>query len=274
MNAEETRRARHAVEVVPDPASVATRAAEWLIGQIAHAVAKRGRAVIALSGGSTPRALYERLALHPWCDRVAWEAVHVFWGDERFVGARDDASNAKMAKDALLDQVALPAAHVYRIPPDLTPAVGDVESKLVRAQDAAALYATSLHAFYGGTQLADERPFFDVVLMGLGDDGHTASLFPDSPALDERDRWVVATRKDDDAAAPVRITLTYPVLESAHAMLFLVEGAAKTTVLRRALDGDAALPAARVRPVGGTLWIVDQAAADLPSVQADHPRHT
>ena len=250
----------HAVEVVPDAASLATRAAEWLIEQINHAVARRGRAVIALSGGSTPRALYQRLAQHPWCDRIAWQQVHVFWGDERFVGEHDDASNAKMAREVLLDRVELATAHLYPIPHDTTPTVGDAASKLLRADAAASLYATSLHAFYGSAALVDERPLFDVVLLGIGDDGHTASLFPDTPALDERERWAVAVQTGS-ADAPVRITLTYPVLQSTHALLFLAAGAGKRDIVRRALDNDESLPAARVRPVGGTLWIVDAAAA-------------
>ena len=250
------RKLRHAVEVVPDAESVATRAAEWLIEQIAHAVSKRGRAVIALSGGSTPRALYERLAKHPWCDRIQWDLLHVFWGDERFVVADDAASNARMARDALLDRVDIPASHVYTIPLDGNASSDDVDATFTRAKAAAALYETTLHAFHGGARLGDSKPFFDVVLLGLGADGHTASLFPGTDALDEREHWVAAV-KTDSATAPIRITLTYPILESTHAVAFLVSGEAKREVARRVLDGDESLPAARVHPIGGTLWIMD-----------------
>ncbi len=253
-------RLRHAVEVVPDAGSVATRAAEWLIEQIAHAVSKRGRAVIALSGGSTPRALYERLAQHPWCDRIQWEAVHVFWGDERFVAVDDTASNARMAREALLDRVDIRASHVYTIPSDEGTANADVGGVFARAQSAAALYETTLHAFYGGTRLGDSKLFFDVVLLGLGENGHTASLFPGTDALDEHEHWVAAV-ETDDSTAPIRITLTYPILESTHAVAFLVAGEAKREVARRVLAGDESLPAARVHPIGGTLWIMDEAAA-------------
>ena len=254
------RRLRHAVEVVPDAGSVATRAAEWLIEQIAHAIAKRGRAVIALSGGATPRALYERLAQHPWCDRIQWDAVHVFWGDERFVAADAATSNARMARAALLHHVDIRASHVYTMPPDEDAANADIEAAFTRAQNAAALYETTLHAFYGGTRLGDSKLFFDVVLLGLGENGHTASLFPGTDALEERAHWVAAV-KTDDAAAPIRITLTYPLLESTHAVAFLVTGESKRAIARRVLDGDETLPAARVHPVGGTLWIMDEAAS-------------
>ena len=253
------RKLRHAVEVVPDAESLATRAAEWLIEQIAHAVAKRGRAAIALSGGSTPRALYELLARHPWCDRIAWDALHVFWGDERFVAAENPASNARMVREALLDRVEIPASHVYAMPLDEDSSSDGVDAAFRRAKQAAALYETTLHAFYGSARLDDSRPFFDVVLLGLGEDGHTASLFPGTDALEERAHWVAAV-ETGNATAAIRITLTYPILESTHAVAFLVAGEAKREIARRVLDGDESLPAARVRPIGGTLWIMDESA--------------
>lgn len=254
------RRARHAVEVVPDAESLAMRAAEWLVEQIMHATARRGRAVIALSGGSTPLALYRCLAQHPWCDRIRWDALHVFWGDERFVPASDQASNARRVREALLDHVDIPASHIYAIPLDADAIKGDADATLARAKAAASLYETTMHAFYGATRLTDSRPFFDVVLLGLGANGHTASLFPGTDALDERAHWV-ASVTTDDTTAPVRITLTYPILESTHAVAFLVSGEAKREVARRVLDGDETLPAARLHPIGGTLWIMDEAAA-------------
>lgn len=255
-------RHRRSIEVVPDAASLATRAAEWLIEQIAHAVQRRGRAVIALSGGSTPRAVLACLAQPPWRDRIAWDTVHLFWGDDRFVAADDPASNARMAREALLDHVEMPASHVYAIPPDdgTQGGAADEDATFERARIAAALYATTLHAFHGGDRLRPEQPLFDVVMLGIGDDGHTASLFPGSPALDERVAWVVPS-KTVNPPAPIRITLTYPVLESTHAVVFLAAGAGKRDMVGRVLDGDDTLPAARVSPVGGTLWIIDEAAA-------------
>ena len=254
---------RRSIEVVPDAESLATRAAEWLIEQIAHAVARRGRAVVALSGGSTPKAVFACLARSPWRERIAWNALHVVWGDERFVAEGDAASNVTMTRETLLDHVDVPASHVYPIPSDAASrevASADVDATFERARAAADLYATSLHAIYGGHRLHDERPLFDVVMLGLGEDGHTASLFPGTPALDERTAWVVAV-KTSNATAPVRITLTYPALESTHAVLFLVGGEGKRAIARRVLDGDESLPAARVHPHGGTLWIMDRAAA-------------
>ncbi len=264
MSDEQTARSvRRAVDVVPDAASLATRAAEWIVEQIAHAIERRDRAVIALSGGNTPKAVFERLAESPFRERVDWTKVHVFWGDERFVAADDDARNDRMARLALLDRVDVPAAHLYPMPSDDGPA-GDVDVVFERARSAAAIYATTLHAFYGGDHLKDDRPFFDVVMLGLGDDGHTASLFPGTPPLDERVAWTAANRTDN-AAAPVRITMTYPPLESAHAVLFLVAGEGKRAMTKRVLDGDESLPAARVHPRSGLVWMVDEAAMGVSS---------
>ena len=275
---------RRAVEVVPDAASLASRASQWLIEQVAYAIAHRGRAVLALSGGTTPTAVFRMLARSPWRERVEWDKLDVFWGDERFVARDDAASNVRMTREALLDHVDIPAAHVYAIPSDDGPVPeeaatgpakvvaeraadggspaddGSVDAILARAEKAAVLYATTLHAFYGGDRLKDDRPFFDVVMLGLGEDGHTASLFPGTAALDEREAWAVAVRTDNETA-PVRITMTYPLLESTHAVLFLVAGEGKRAMARRVLDDDESLPAARVHPLGGTLWIMDAAAA-------------
>jgi len=261
-------RTRHAVEVVPDATALATRATSWLVEQIVHAVARRGRAVLSLSGGTTPKAVFALLAEPPWRERVDWAKVHVFWGDERFVAATDDASNVRMTRSALLDHVNVPAANVHAIPDDDAPTPGDVDATFARARSAAASFATTLHAFYGGERLVDDRPFFDVVMLGLGEDGHTASLFPGTAALAERDAWAVAVRTDN-ATAPVRITMTYPLIESTHAVLFLAAGAGKRAMVERVLAGDASLPAARVRPHGGTLWIVDEAAAS-PALRPQH----
>ncbi len=251
---------RRSIEVVADAATLTSRATEWLIEQVGHAIAQRGRAVIALSGGSTPKGVFQRLAEAPWRDRIDWDRVHLFWGDDRFVAADDPGSNAKMARETLIDRIEIPAAHVYPIPADGTPG-GSIDETLARARDAAAIYATTLHAFYGGNRLKDDPPFFDVVLLGIGDDGHTASLFPGIPELDERSAWVVATQTVNPPA-PVRVTLTFPVLESTHSVLFLVAGAGKRTMAERVLAGDESLPAARVRPHGGMLWLTDEAAVD------------
>ncbi len=253
-------RHRHAVEVVPDAAALATRAAEWLIEQIVHAVQRRGRAVVCLSGGSTPKAVFALLAQHPWRDRIAWDKLHLFWGDDRFVPPGDPVSNYTMTRAALLDHVDMPASHVYPVPSDEGSPTDGGDATFERARIAAELYATTLHAFHGSDRLSDDHPLFDVVMLGVGDDGHTASLFPGSPALDEQRAWVVPARTTN-APAPIRVTLTYPALASTHAVVFLAAGAGKHAMVRRVLDGDRSLPAARVEPVGGTLWILDEAAA-------------
>ena len=251
---------RHAVEVVPDAPSIATRGAEWLIEQIAHAIAKRGRAAVTLSGGATPRALYAHLAEHPWRDRIQWDLLHLFWSDERFVPHDDAASNLHMVRETLLDHVPIPAANVHAIPYLGSTADRASASAFARAGEAAAAYAKTLATFYGSDTLDDANPLFDVVLLGLGEDGHTASLFPGSPALDERSAWVAAITTGDKPP-PVRITLTYPALESTHAVAFLVSGAAKRDIAARVLAGNESLPAARIRPHGGMLWIMDEDAA-------------
>jgi 6-phosphogluconolactonase len=172
----------------------------------------------------------------------------VFWSDERFVPDSDPLSNARMARLALLDHVPIPPGHVHPIP---TATAGP--------EDSAQLYEGELKRFYGADTLDPARPLFDLVLNGMGDDGHTASLFPGSPALAERDRWAVAAEAGMDPRVP-RVTLTFPVLESCRASVFLVSGAGKRETLRRVLSGED-LPAARLKPQGPLIWFADEAAA-------------
>jgi 6-phosphogluconolactonase len=234
------------VERVADRAALARAAAEELARCADQAVEVRGAFTLALAGGSTPRALYELLAdaSAPFRDRVPWPRVHVFFGDERAVPPADPQSNFRMARSALLEHV--PAGSVHRISGELGAAA------------AASRYQADLLAHFGpgGT------PVFDLVLLGLGTDGHTASLFPGSPALRERRRWVV------DAPGPPpsteRITLTVPVLEAARATLFLVAGADKAGPLRRWVNprgGEVPIPAAQIRFGGRLRVLADEAAA-------------
>ncbi|MBV9077611.1 MAG: 6-phosphogluconolactonase, partial [Methylobacteriaceae bacterium] len=208
--------------------------------------ASRGSVAVALSGGSTPRALYAELALEPLRSAVPWERVHWFWGDERFVPADHPDSNARMARAAFLDHVPAPPENIHPVPTDgASPA------------EAAGRYAAELARVYGADRLDPGRPLFEIVLLGLGRDGHTASLFPGSPALAERERWAAAATSPDGLA---RITLTYPALESARAVAFLVAGPDKADILRGVLSGDSDAPAARLRPAGSLTWFVDEAA--------------
>jgi 6-phosphogluconolactonase len=239
------------VEILSDADALAKRAAEWLV---AAATSADGDFAIALSGGSTPRWLYELLAHAPYRDAMPWRTTHMFWGDERFVPQDDARSNYRMVEEALLAHVPIPAANVHAIPTEGTPA------------DSARAYERTLKSYYGADTLDPARPLFDVTLLGLGDDGHMASLFPQTQALSERERWVVAVT---DHGAEPRISLTYPSLESSRRVAFLVAGDEKRAIFARARRGDEDLPAVRLRPTGSVLWLADVAAAgDAPSKTA------
>jgi 6-phosphogluconolactonase len=240
-----------ALRRVADAAEVARAAADELVGAAARAVEGRGRFTVALAGGSTPRRLYQLLADGdaPFRARVPWDRTHVFFGDERHVPPSHPESNFRMAREALLEHVPVASAHRMR---------GEEPD----AAAAAASYEAELRRFFG-VATDDPPPRLDLVLLGLGPDGHTASLFPGSAALDERRRWVVAPFVDELHA--YRITLTLPVLARAREVLFLVSGTAKADALASvfAPGGDDPLPpAARVRPTtGAAIWIVDRDAA-------------
>ena len=231
------------LEILADPDALARRAADWLL---ALATATRGNFAVALSGGSTPRRLYEHLGKPPYLGDFPWSRTHWFWGDERFVRPDDSESNFRMVRQSLLSQVPTPQANIHAIP---TEGFGP--------DAAASAYELTLKSFYGADRLDPDRPLFDVTLLGLGPDGHTASLFPGTPALGERERWVAAVA---DAKGNARITLTYPVLESSRHTAFLVTGAEKNAILDRLRRGDQSLPAARLHPVGDLRIFADAAA--------------
>ena len=223
--------------VVPGPAELAEAAASWTAERITGAVAARRACYLALAGGETPRGCYERLARPPYRDSLPWGSVFVYWSDERQVPLDDPGSNYAMAKAALLDHVPIPPEQVFPLVGDPTPALRRVPA------DAAG------------------RPRFDVVHLGLGDDGHTASLFPGSPALQDA-RALVAVVHDAPKPPPERLTLTLPVINAARAVLFMVLGASKREALARVRKLDPALPASHVLPVDGELrFIVDRAAS-------------
>jgi 6-phosphogluconolactonase len=230
------------LEVLPDLDALAVRAAD-LIMSIALS---KPRVAIALSGGSTPRPVYRLLATPPRLEAFPWAHVHWFWGDERFVPPDDPASNYRMAREAMLARAPVPADHIHPMP-----TVG------LSPDAAAETYERTLKEFYGADRLAPDRPLFDLNLLGLGTNGHTASLFPGMPVLEERQRWV-GTMHDPEAGT--RITLTYPALESSREVVFLVAGAEKKAVLRKVLDGDQTQPAARLRPQGTLRFLADRAA--------------
>ena len=237
---------RHVISVA-DPAAMAKAAAERVIARISE---NSGRVAICLTGGSSPRQLYQLLATEVYRSKIPWQRVHWFIGDERFVPADDPLNNMGAARAAFLDQCA-PASNIHPIPTSTAdPADPD---------RGAALYESELKSFYGADELEPARPLFDLVLMGVGPDGHTASLFPGYPALDETKGWVVGVPKANVEPFVPRVTLTLPKLASCREMLFEVAGADKRAILTRVFAGEN-LPASRARSTGETVWLVDQAA--------------
>jgi 6-phosphogluconolactonase len=232
------------IVVVADAAALAQTAARRLIDR----VRRRDRAAVCLTGGSSPLALYRLLAEDPWRRDVPWEQVHWFMGDDRFVPESDPLSNMGAAKRALLDRVPVPAQNVHPIP-----------TQASDPADGAQRYEAELKAFYGADRLDAARPLFDLVLMGLGPDGHTASLFPHSAMLKERQRWVVGVRKAGMEPFVPRVTLTFPALASTREMLFLVDSADKRSILGRVLGGED-LPAHRAYAQGDLVWLMIAAA--------------
>lgn len=232
------------VSIFPTAAELFAAAADEFFSVVANALQLRDIVNVALSGGSTPRSLYDLIAKRavsePALKQVDWRKVHLFFGDERSVPPSDKDSNYRMVRESLLSNAALGAAHVHRIHGEVPPA------------QAAEQYEVELKQHFG-TGL----PRFDLILLGLGPDGHTASLFPGTAGLAITGRWVIANEVPQQHTW--RITLTYPVLNNAAEVLFLVAGAEKSQAISRALTtGD--VPAAHVQPNGRLLWFADAAA--------------
>jgi len=239
------------IQILPTAGRLADAAADRFVALARSAIAERGRFTVALSGGSTPEPVYRRLAQDPWTGSIDWSLVEVFWGDERCVDPDHPDSNFRMARQSLLDGVDVPTSSIHRMRGELPPseAARAYEREIVRVLGS------------GGR--------FDMVLLGLGHDGHTASLFPGTPAVAERERAVVPVWVERLDAW--RVTITLPVINSARDVVFLVSGSRKADVVGRVLAGEE-LPAARVDPRRGTLtWLLDsEAAAGLPEeIDAD-----
>jgi 6-phosphogluconolactonase len=234
--------------VLPDLVSLSRAVLEETFPIIQEAVSKRGRFAIALSGGHTPGKMYSLWAqTEQYRNKTPWDRVHLFWSDERCVPADDPRSNYRMARETLISQVPIPAENVHPMPTNLS-----------SPEECARAYETELLKFFGS-----EPPAFDVQLLGIGDEGHTASLFPGSPALGEKVRWVAAVRVA--AAPPQRITLTPVVLNQGRNTFFLVAGEGKSAILSAIRDEPASqpsqYPAARIHPAREPVWFLDQAAA-------------
>lgn len=225
------------MDVVKDQGALSRRACDFIAARVRE-IREPWRLV--LSGGSTPRTTYQLLA-HMSLD---WSNVELFFSDERFVPPDDKESNYRMVRETLLSTGRVKPRKIFAIPTDGTP------------ESAADRYDETLRQQYGASKLEFGIPLFQLVLLGLGDDGHTASLLPDQPVLKERTRWAAAVMK---GRSEPRITLTYPAIESSDLILFLVSGAIKRDALAQARAG--VLPAGRIEPQGDVLWLVDKAAA-------------
>jgi 6-phosphogluconolactonase len=239
------------IRIADDPSALAEIAAQEVLEIARAAVAARGRFTVALAGGSTPRETYRRLAQAPLAAQMPWDRTVVFFGDERGVPPNHPDSNYGMAHAALLSRVPIPPERVFRIP-----------GESADPDAVAAAYARTLGEVLGVRR--GETPRLDLILLGLGVDGHTASLFPGSPVLKETFRIVAAVHAAA-ASIPQRFTLTYPILNAAACVIYLVSGAEKAKVVKAALgDHSSGLPAAMVRPADGRLlWVLDRAAASL-----------
>lgn len=221
-------------------------AAELFARTAKEAVDARGRFIVALSGGNTPRRMHELLAQPPFHNTIGWDRTHVFWGDERCVPLDDPHNNANNAMDQLLSKVPINEAHIHRVESELPP------------REAARLYEKQLHEFFGG-----DGPRFDLIFLGLGENGHIASLFPGTAILSETERWVSEVYVEE--LKMHRVSLTSPTINRSRRIVFLVAGKKKAHVLHDVLDGDAEpdrLPARLIAPVDGELyWYVDEEAA-------------
>ncbi len=210
-----------------------------------ESVGERGRFLLVLSGGSTPRPLYESLAREPFATHIPWDKTHLFWGDERCVPPDDPNSNFRMADETLISRVPVRAENIHRM-----------MGESVSPEQAARGYERDLRSIFRG----ENFPRFDFILLGLGEDGHTASLFPGDVALEERTRWVVAVEAPESSPIRRRITLAPPAINHARFVLFLVSGARKRTVadliLSRSKTGRLDCPAARISPDGDLIWFL------------------
>jgi 6-phosphogluconolactonase len=232
-----------AIEILPDPLALARYAAAWMTQA---ALAAQGPFRVSLSGGSTPKTLYGLLASDEFTGRFPWPRVSWYWGDERFVPYDHPDSNYWMTREAMLAKAPVPPGNIHPIPTDGAP------------EDAARRYERILQEAYGAATLDPQRPLFDITLLGLGSDGHTASLLPGEPVLTERKRWVAAV---SHGRPEVRITMTYPAIESSRRVAFLVVGKEKAAIFGAIRAGNSQVPAARIRAVGELFLFVDQAAA-------------
>lgn len=237
------------LHIFPNAESVALEAAAFITQQIETVLQTRNRFTLALSGGSTPKRLHQLLAEAPYRDRIDWSKLHIFWGDERYVPLEDDRNNAKMAFDTLLNKVPVPAEQIHIMRTDFP-----------NPEESALQYESVLHSYFDG-----EENSFDLLLLGMGDDGHTLSLFPGTEVIHETNKWCTAFFLKQQEM--FRVTLTKTIANRSACILFLTTGAAKAPALKEVLEGAPNIntyPSQVIQPVNGTThWMVDEAAAAL-----------
>ena len=244
-----------AMRVFPTRAELVTGLADWLL---ALSLAKTPNTPfrLTLSGGSTPQHLYALMASAPYVERFPWRNMQFFIGDDRFVPHDHADSNFGMMQRLLFSKASIPASNIFPMPDHGA------------AEDAARTYEHTLKTLYGAQDFAPQRPFFDVQLLGIGTDGHTASLFPGQPVLHNRTAWVASCVPP--AAPHTRLTLTYPAIHASQHVVFLVEGAAKRDILARIRAQDPTCPASAITALGELTWFTDQAAAPSPRHEQGH----
>jgi 6-phosphogluconolactonase len=244
------------LSIYPDPSTLADSAAATFCALANNAMTDHGKFVVALSGGRTPKALYELLATDErYRESVSWKDVYFFFGDERHVLPDHADSNFRMANETLFKNIPVPAGNIFRVP-----------AELADASDAASRYQQALAVFFAlNSEIEDNVPVFDLILLGMGPDGHTASLFPETTALDEKKKWVAANWVAKFASW--RITLTFPVINHARAVAFLVTGRDKAPIIKKIFNGSGDslhYPVQRVDPQKGhKIWFLDQDASYL-----------
>jgi 6-phosphogluconolactonase len=233
------------VKIYPDKNTLIRESAAYISNVIQTTINEQNKCTFVLAGGSTPKGLYKTLASHEYREKVDWRKVHLFWGDERCVRPEHPESNYRMAKETLIDHIDIPQENVHRIPAEKEPA------------ETAREYEETINRFFGDTS---QLPVFDIILLGIGEDGHTASLFPGTEALEENKRWVteVYVKKLNTH----RITLTYPGINSGRNVIFLVAGSSKADIVRKVYrKADSKFPAVQVIPANGNLiYLLDKAA--------------
>lgn len=230
------------VEVLPDKSALIDRAQDLIVQKIQEAIQGRGQCAIALAGGSTPKPIYEALANKS----LPWDKIHIFWGDERYVPPEHSDSNQKMTREAWLNKVDFPESNIHPIPTSAEDPATDAKK-----------HEEELQAFFGVS--SGEFPAFDIILLGTGDDAHTASLFPHTEALQVRDRLITVGNKDGNP----RLTFTIPLINHAHAVVFLVAGAGKQEAVAQIFAPNAdpmTYPARFIAPAGELWWLLDSAA--------------